>query len=495
MSDSSPNGTGSSVLDAQVIEGVTKGLLAAKYDNPKPIPDLHRELWDDFCSPDPKVAAAAPRGHAKSTACTHAFVLCTVLFRVKQFVLIVSDTEAQAAGFLGDIKAEILENDALRQTFGIKRVIKDAETNLIVEFKDGTQFRIIAKGSEQKVRGLKWRGKRPDLIVGDDLENDEIVMNPERREKFRRWFMNALIPAGSDTCWIRVVGTVLHLDSMLNRLLQDKTWKTKKYRAHGPDFTEILWPEQFPEERLRAIRQSYIEQGDPEGYAQEYLNEPVAIENAFFNPDFFIDFERDGDQALLPNLEYYAAADFAVSEKEKADYTAIVVCGVDPEGRVYVVDVRKGKWDTIAIIDELISVQVAWSPNVFTFETEKIDKALGPFLEREMIRRHVFLNIVKKTPTKSKVQRARSIQGMHKSRAIRYDHKAAWFPDFKAELLTITDSGPRGKHDDCFDAFAYVGLTINDYWEAQTDAELEEEEWEEEFQLYGDFGRSAVTGY
>jgi predicted phage terminase large subunit-like protein len=482
-------------LTWDAVEGITLGLLAAKYDNPKPIPRLHHEMWDLCCSDDPKVAIAAPRGHAKSTAITHAFILSAMLLQHKSFCLLVSDTEAQAVEFLGDIKSELTGNDTLKQAFDIKKVLKDTETNIIVQFKDGKQFRIIAKGSMQKVRGLKWRGKRPDLIVGDDLENDEIVMNPERREKFRRWFMNALIPCGSDTCSIRIVGTILHMDSMLQRLLEDNTWKSRVYEAHNPDFTEILWPEQYPRERLEAIRAGYIAQSNPEGYAQEYLNKPIAIENAFFNPDYFFDFERDDGKALLPNLEYYAAADFAISEKERADYTAIVVCGVAPDGKVYVVDTRRFKGDADMIISELIAVQKMWKPNVFTFETAKIDKAIGPSLDREMHRTRTYLNIIKMTPTQSKTMRARSIQALHKAGQIRYDKEAHWYPDFESELLTVADSGPRGKHDDYLDAFAYVGLTIDQYYEAQSDEELEEEEYEE---LYFDFhsqGRCASTGY
>ena len=482
-------------IDAQAMYGFSAGELATKYDNPKPIPPFHEEMWELFCSDVPKAAAAAPRGHAKSTAITHAFVLGMVCFKVKSFVLLVSDTEGQATEFLGDIKNELTDNETLKKDFGIARVLKDTETNIVVQFDDGDLFRIVAKGSMQKVRGIKWRGKRPDLIVCDDIENDELVMNPERRDKFQRWFMNALMPCGSDTCWIRVVGTILHMDSMLQRLLEAPSWKHLFYEAHNPDFTEILWPEQWPEERLRAKREEYLEQNNPEGYAQEFLNRPIAIENAFFNPDYFFDFERDGDKALLPNLEYYAAADFAISEKERADYTAILVCGVSPEGKVYVVDARRGRWDADAIISELIAVQKMWNPNVFTFETAKIDKAIGPFLDREMMRQRVFLNIIKMTPTQSKTMRARSIQAMHKSGAIRYDKQASWYPDFESELLTVADSGPRGKHDDYLDAFAYVGLTIDKYFDAQSDEELEDEEWDEMYDDYHAQGRNATTGY
>lgn len=485
------------LIDAKLIHGFVLGMLAVKYDNPKPIPPFHDEMWELFGCSHPKCAVAAPRGHAKSTAITLAYILAMMLFRIRDFCLLVSDTEGQAIEFLGDIKEELEDNEALRETFGVNKLLKSTETNVIVQMNDGHRFRIQAKGSEQKVRGLKWRNRRPNLIVGDDLENDEIVMNPERREKFRRWFMNALIPCGSDDVVIRVVGTILHADSMLQRILEDPTWKTLFYEAENGSFENILWPEQYSAERLRQIYKAYSAQGDPEGYAQEYRNQPVAIENAYFNIDYFFDMERsDKGERLLPNLEYYAAADFAISEKERADYTVIIVGGMSPEGKLHIVDLKRGRWDSEAIISELIATQRMYQPNIFTFETEKIDKAIYPFLEREMHRTGQYLNINKMTPMKtSKTARARSIQGMHKAGAIRYDKDASWFPGFYSELTMVSESGPRGRHDDMFDAFAYLGLTVNQFWEAMSDAEIEEEQYEEAFEEYTSMGRSNVTGY
>ena len=495
------------MIDAETVNGFTLGLLAANYDNPKPIPPFHKEMWELCCSEHPKVAIAAPRGHAKSTAITHAYLLAMMLFRKKSFCLLVSDTEGQAVEFLADIKAELEYNESLIKACKIKGLIKSTETNVICQFTDGTKFRIQAKGSEQKVRGLKWAGKRPDLIVCDDLENDEIVMNPERREKFRRWFMNALLPCGSDTCWVRIVGTILHLDSMLTRLIEDEktskklgltpTWKHLFYQAEDGkgNFENVLWPEQFPGTRLKEIYESYKAQGDPEGYAQEYRNMPVAIENAFFNKDYFYDFERDNGKAILPNLEYFAAADFAISEKEKADYTAMIVGGMSPTGILHIVDVRKGHWDSDAIIEELMSLNKHYKPNMWTFETAKIDKAIGPFLDREMVRQRNILTINKETPTQSKTMRASSIRGMHKAGAIKYDKEASWWPGFHAELMMVAESGPRGKHDDMFDAFAYLGLTVDKFYDAQSDEEIEDEEYEEAFEDMHSLGRCHNTGY
>ena len=130
-----------------------------------------------------------------------------------------------------------------------------------------------------------------------------------------------------------------------------------------------------------------------------------------------------------------------------------------------------------------------------TNEDEKIDKAIGPFLDKEMRRTGIYLNIHKETPSRSKTMRASSIQGMHKSRSIRYDKEASWYKDFSEELSMVSASGPRGKHDDMFDAFAYLGLTIDQFWDAQSDEEIEEEEYQQELEQFHDLGRNATTGY
>ena len=208
-------------LNADVMEGFVNSVLRKNFDKPAATPEFHKEIWDLVTSNSKQVAIAAPRYHAKSTAVTHAYTLASVLFRESRYVLIVSDTVSQAIQFLGDIKKELLDNDDLRSLFSIKEgpFPKDTEDDLIVEMDDGYTFRIQAKGSEQKLRGLKWANLRPDLIIGDDMENDEIVMNKDRRMKFKRWFYGALIPCVSSSGKIRIVGTILHLDSLLENLM------------------------------------------------------------------------------------------------------------------------------------------------------------------------------------------------------------------------------------------------------------------------------------
>ena len=192
------------------MEGFSNACLIKDYDGRTPICDFHRELWELCCDDHPRVGIAAPRSHSKSTSVTHAYTLAAMMFRERSFAVIVSDTETQATNFLGDIKRELLNNEDMIELFGIKELVKDTQTDIICEFNDGVQFRIMVRGAEQRVRGLKWNSKRPDLIVCDDLEGDEQVQSKERREKLHRWFYAALLPCLGKGGIVRIVGTILH---------------------------------------------------------------------------------------------------------------------------------------------------------------------------------------------------------------------------------------------------------------------------------------------
>lgn len=470
-------------------------------------PDCHLEWWDLCCSGDKQVAIAAPREHAKSTAITLSYVLAAVLFREHQFVIVCSDTEGQSTLFLGDIKQELIENEDLISLFGIKQFLKMAETDIIVEMNDGYKFRIMAKGAEQKLRGTKWDNKRPDLIVCDDIENDEAVVNGDRREKFRRWFYGALMPSRATGGKIIVVGTILHMDSLLERLMpvlslkttvsedlkdysiaKNSVWKSVKYRAHNSDFSKILWEEKWPVETLKKLKRGFLEQGMADVYSREYLNYPIDEATAYFKRDDFIPFTPND---LESRVEYYSAIDFAISTAERADYTVIATVGVNSDGDLLVTDIRRGRWDAHEIIEEMFSVHRRYHPELFVVESGAIQKAIGAFLQREMMQRGTYLNLYPVTPTKDKQSRSRSLQARMRAGGIRFDKDKMWYPSLEDEMARF----PRDRHDDQVDALSWIGLVLDKISDAPTNKELEEEEWNKMEEESSGIGRSTITGY
>jgi len=503
-------------LTSEIIQGFVGSVLSSRFDGQAATPEFHKECWELCCSKEKFVAIAAPRGHAKSTAVTLGYGLATLLFRERKFMLLVSDTEAQASLFLGTFKQELQDNQELIELFGLKKndkglvqFVKDTETDIIVECSDGHRFRIIAKGAEQKLRGLIWNGSRPDIIMCDDMENDELVMNKERREKMRKWFKGALLPCRSDSGIVRMVGTILHADSMLERLMPNPSdkhtittelkqwstlrgmWKSVKYRAHNSDFTKLLWPDKKSAAEFKMLYEEAVKDGTTDIYSQEYLNEPIDESVSFFKKADFLTITQEDRQQ---KLNYYITADLAIAETEKADFSVFVVAGVDEDKRIHVKNVIRERMDGKEIVDTFLALQKLYDPVAMGVEDMQISKAIGPFLREEMIKNNTFISLLPlKHGGKDKSTRARSVQARLRAHGIKFDKEGDWYPAFENEMLAF----PRGKHDDQVDAFAYLGLMLDSLIEAPTKEEAEDEEYAEELSQ-SDFdkqGRSAYTGY
>lgn len=501
-------------LDRDVVGGFVSTVLASRFDGQAESAQFHKECWDLCTGKDKYVAIAAPRGHAKSTAITFGYGLSTLLFRERKFMLVVSDTESQASSFLGMFRNELQENKDLIDLFDLKldekglvKFVKDSETDIIVEMNDGHRFRVLAKGSEQKLRGLIWNGSRPDIILGDDMENDELVMNKDRREKFKKWFRNALLPSLSDRGIVRIVGTVLHMDSLLESFMPNPSdrntvtvglkeyskwrgmWRAVKYRAHNDDFTELLWPEKKSAEHFKALREEAKRNGALDGYSQEYLNVPLDASTTFYKQGDFLPI-KDKDV----KLNYYVTADLAIAETEKADYSVFIVAGVDESKTIHVKHVIRERLDGRDLVETFLRLQRTYDPIAIGVEDMQVSKSIGPFLREEMFKQNTFINLhLLKHGGKDKPTRSKSMQARMRAHGVKFDKDADWYANFEDELLTF----PRGKKDDQADAFAYLGLMLDILIEAPTHAEQEEENYLDDLALADDAvdGRNTYTGY
>lgn len=485
-------------LSADLIESFGGTFISPKYDQACPTPQFHRQAWELYASDYQSVMVIAPRDHAKSSALSMVYILAEVLFRRSDYVIMVGSTEDGAAEQLGNIVEELMENEDLIREFGVHKFLRTSNTDVICEMADGYRFRILARGAEQRIRGRLWKGKRPNLLVCDDMEDDEQVENVDRRNKFRRWFFRAAKQALSKSGRIRVHGTILHEDSLLNRLRKNKTWKHLFFAAHTSfdDFSNLLWPERWSEEQLRARRQELIEDGDAAGYSQEFLNNPLDHSDAFLKVADFLPMREDDFES---DKIICAAADFAVSRADKANRTAFVVGGKDLNNTLHHLDVRKGRWDTVEWIDEMFSIQQRWNPDVFWVEDGVIWKSVRPMVMREMQVRDIRINFEAILPIKDKGTRGRSYQRRMRAGQCRFDKKAEWYADFEQENLRFTGAA-QATLDDQFDAAALLSRGFDDLAQVEPEDFYDEEDWELDRGFYNRpkaaaDGRSAVTGY
>lgn len=503
-------------LTKEIVEGFATSCLTKYYDEASQFADFHREWWDLCCSDDKFVAICAPRGHSKSTTITITYSLAAVLFRQRRYVLLVADTEAQASLFLGQIKQILYDSAEIHNLFGLQlgpkgvEFEKDTETDIIVKFADQSSFRIVAKGAEQKLRGMLWNGQRPDLIVIDDLMNEELVANKDRRDKLRRWVYGSLIPCRSERGIIRFVGTPMNLDDPLESLMPKENakdtviedlrtwskrkigmWRSIKYRAHNSDYSAILWPDRKNKQLFEELRQDFSDQGIPEVYACEYLCNPVDDSIRYFRKGDFLSMTEEDRKK---NKTYYITADLAISMRERADYTAIVVGGMDSNGQLHIVNCIRERLSGDEIVATLLSLQKIYNPQAVGIEDTQISKALGPYLNRAMMEDGTYMNVIMLKPHRQdKMQRARAIQARMRAGMVKFDKTSDWWLTFEDECMSF----PRARHDDTVDALAYQGILIDLMSEGLTEEELEEEAYEEEYResRLSDEGRSEMTGY
>ncbi len=481
-------------LTADLIEAFAGMYLSTRYDEPQPTPDFHREAWRLYCQPVAQAMVIAPRDHAKSTALTYDFVLAELMFRSSDYVIIIGSTEDNAAELIGNILDELHDNDDLQKDFGPFEFLTNSKTDVVVKFKDGHKFRILARGAGQRIRGKMWNGKRPNLIVADDMEDDEQVENRDRRIKFRKWFFRAAKQALSQSGRIRVHGTILHDDSLLARLRKNKAWESLFYKAHRSfdEFEDILWPERWTKEKLQQRRLEFIEDQDPGGYSQEFLNDPMDSAEAYLRKDDFLPMKEED---FAKPMVVAAAADFAVSKADKANRTSFTIGGKSMDNLLHYLDERVGRWDTLEWLDEMFAIQERWNPDIFWVEDGVIWKGIAPTFYKEMQIRNRFINVVPRASIKDKAVRGRSLQRRMRAGACRFDKEASWYPGFEDELLKFTGNS-EATLDDQFDSAALLSLGFEDLALLdEKDFMSEDEEELERWDPRRVAGRSQVTGY
>ncbi|MFL6310593.1 MAG: hypothetical protein ACJ71W_00680 [Terriglobales bacterium] len=294
--------------------------------------EFHKELYQILLTTK-RGAVAAPREHAKSTVVSLFFVLYCVCYKLRRFIVLLSETMPQARLLLNANKVELEGNDALIEDFG--NLVNDAkwgEEDILTT----TGIRVVARGAGQSLRGLRQRMYRPDLVIGDDLENDETVDNPESRTKLERWFKNVVLNLGK-TCQVFVVGTILHFDSLLAHLLDADKYKKffkRTFQAIDDDFTpeSALWPAKWSVDDLKAKEEDI----GPTEFNQEFRNRPINSDTQSFKESDIIRHAFTREEIKGVSLVKLTGIDPAISKKEKADEFASVTVGIDPNGFILV---------------------------------------------------------------------------------------------------------------------------------------------------------------
>lgn len=187
-------------------------------------------------------AIAAPRGISK-TGITRASIVHDICYGLERVVPILSATLDLSIESLAVIRA-MLSEPKIAELYGPVKFVGGA-TRYTVTVGSHT-CTLIAKSFGTSVRGLSDQGVRPTRLVVDDGEDKLKVNNPEQRKKWWDFLVSDIQKIGdiSGGLIIDWVGTVLHVDSVLSRLIDNAGWSSRRYQAciEWPD-NRALWDE------------------------------------------------------------------------------------------------------------------------------------------------------------------------------------------------------------------------------------------------------------
>lgn len=316
------------------------------------------------------------------------------------------------------------------------------------------------------------------LIIDDPVKNREEAESAKTREVVKNWYTSTaysrLMPGGG----VLVIQTRWHDDDLAGWLITQMQeaekafaesgewpddadrWEVVRYPAIAIDDEEFrkkgeaLHPARYPLSSLKKIRRTLGGETGRDWNAL-YQQNPVPESGEYFTKDHI----RLYDGAAPGGISIISACDLAISKEDYANHSVILTVGVDEKDDIYVLEARRGKWDSMEIVDELINVYRTYRPQLIGIESTHIEKAIGPFLEKRIREEKLWAMAIEPLmPGKRDKQlRARPIQGRMRQGKVLFPKGAAWMEWLQNELLRF----PSSPHDDGVDALAWIGQMMN----------------------------------
>lgn len=323
-------------------------------------------------------------------------------------------------------------------------------------------------------------GMHCDIAVMDDVVVHENATNGEGRERVKsQYSLLSSIEGGNAREW--VVGTRYHPADLYNDLISmsqdvyndegDLIGSEPIYEVYekavedrGDGTGQFLWPRQqrkdgkwfgFDQKILAKKRGQYLDRGQ---FRAQYYNDPSDPDNVPVSRDKFQYYERkflkleSGSWYFRGSrLNVFAAVDFAFSLNKKADYTAIVVVGIDSENQIYVLDIDRFRTDRISeYFEHLLVLSNKWGFRKLRAETT-VAQAVIVRQIKELIRENgLAISVDEYRPVgRSKQERISAILEP------RYDNRMIWhFKGGECQTLEEELQTRNPPHDDVIDALS-----------------------------------------
>ncbi len=468
---------------------------------------LHDELEDTFASLHLRrgthINRLAPRGSAKTTWSTFAYPTYCALERLERHIVIGADTGDQAYEYVQDIRRELEENEALRKDYW--PAIRGMKARAgIIELSNNVLIRPSSTG--KRIRGRKYRGFRPSLIVIDDPQNLDHVISELMRRRSLDWMFKDVMEAGTPQTNVVVLGTALHRECLVCVLHANPGWQSnsKIYKSieQFPDRMD-MWENQwkqlllnFDDPNKDATARRYFDDNAEEmtrgskvlwdareplytlmlkramngiaAFNSEKQNDPTDPSMCEWPPEYF-----DWPGLWFDTWPFESIIHKVISldpskgkESRDSDYQAIVLNGIDHRG-IQFVEAFNGKQTIEMMCADLCKHVASFQPEEVVIETNQFQDLIKPILVQTAKALGVVLpRIVDCENRENKHLRIRRLGPDLAQKSVRFKRNSPG----TTQLIQQAQEFPTAAHDDNIDAWEMSrrrlkkSKSINDLW-------------------------------
>jgi hypothetical protein len=327
--------------------------------------NFHKE-WYKNSEAHNKICVIASRDHGKSV-----FFRCYALWKMAYNpgteVLFFSHSQHQSIDHMSKMDELIMSTPAVAHLKPARGWAKQL-------------FRMTNKSSIRAMSiGKAVRGAHPDIVILDDILSSEAET---QLKSISTWFYTALLPVLHHTAQLCIVGTPFSFVDLYAELKGLDGYCVSEYPAISEETGECLWPERWSLEALSVRRGEMTSIA----FTREYLCKPLASESSLF-PEEMLERIKDETLALSYHpdpdeaLNYYIGWDPAISADKRADYTCMVVIGMDENRHKRVIHVHHEKnMDFSQQIDKIVELNIRFNPVIIELETNNFAMAFNQVL-------------------------------------------------------------------------------------------------------------------